>query len=179
MCGISGIYSLSNKPIKNLKSRLKLMTNLLHHRGPDQRGIYMTKNNTFGFSNNRLSIVSPKEKIPLPFTKNNKDYLSFNGEIYNYSDIKKKLSTNNNTKFFGKTDTEVLYEYLQKNGSSYLKNLNGMWSFAYYNSLNHNLTLSRDLMGERHLFYTFNKDELIFSSEVKPILAVLKSKKIN
>ena len=179
MCGISGIYSLSNKPIKNLKPRLKLMTDLLHHRGPDQKGTYITKNNTFGLSNNRLSIVSPKEKILLPFTKNNKDYLSFNGEIYNYSEIKKNLSTNNNTKFFGKTDTEVLYEYLQKNGASYLKNLNGMWSFAYYNSLNHNLTLSRDLMGERHLFYNFSKDELIFSSEVKPILAVLKSKKIN
>ena len=50
MCGISGIYSLSNKPIKNLKSRLKLMTDLLHHRGPDQKGIYTSENNTFGLS---------------------------------------------------------------------------------------------------------------------------------
>ena len=161
MCGISGIYSLSNKPIKNLKSRLELMTNLLHHRGPDQKGIYTSKNKTFGLSNNRLSIVSPDEKIVLPFTKDKKNYLSFNGEIYNYLGIKKELKKFK-AKFIGKTDTEVLYEFLKKYGSANLKKLNGMWSFAYYKSSNHELILSRDLMGERHLFYTVQKDELIF-----------------
>ena len=178
MCGISGIYSLSKKPIKNLKPRLKLMTGLLHHRGPDQKGIYTSKNDTFGLSNNRLSIVSPDEKIILPFTKDKKNYLSFNGEIYNYLEIKKKLKKRN-IKFSGKTDTEVLYEFLKKYGSNNFKKLNGMWSFAYYNSLNHELILSRDLMGERHLFYTVQKDELIFSSEVNPILAVMDKTKIN
>ncbi len=177
MCGISGIYSLSNNPIKNLKSRLILMTDLLHHRGPDQKGIYTSKNNTFGFSNNRLSIVSPNEKIVLPFTKDKKNYLSFNGEIYNYLEIQKKLKKSK-IKFIGKTDTEVLYEFLKKYGSKNLKKLNGMWSFAYYNSFSHELILSRDLMGERHLFYAIQKDELIFSSEVNPILAVMDKKKI-
>lgn len=177
MCGISGIYSLSNKPIKNLKSRLELMTDLLHHRGPDQKGIFTSQNDTFGLSNNRLSIVSPNEKIILPFTKNNKNYLSFNGEIYNYLEIKKKLKKLN-VKFSGKTDTEVLYEFLNMYGSNNFKKLNGMWAFAYYNSLNHELILSRDLMGERHLFYTVQKDELIFSSEVNPILAIMDKTKI-
>ncbi len=177
MCGISGIYSLSNKPIKNLKSRLILMTDLLHHRGPDQKGIYTSKNNTFGLSNNRLSIVSPNEKIILPFTKDEKNYLSFNGEIYNYLEIKKKLKKSK-IKFIGKTDTEVLYEFLKKFGSNNLKKLNGMWSFAYYNSFSHELILSRDLMGERHLFYAIQEDELIFSSEVNPILAIMDKKKI-
>ena len=120
MCGISGIYSLSKKPIKNLKPRLKLMTGLLHHRGPDQKGIYTSKNDTFGLSNNRLSIVSPDEKIILPFTKDKKNYLSFNGEIYNYLEIKKKLKKRN-IKFSGKTDTEVLYEFLKKYGSNNYK----------------------------------------------------------
>lgn len=178
MCGISGIYSLSNKPIKNLKSRLELMTNLLHHRGPDQKGIYTSKNETFGLSNNRLSIVSPDEKIVLPFTKDKKNYLSFNGEIYNYLGIKKELKKFK-AKFIGKTDTEVLYEFLKKYGSANLKKLNGMWSFAYYKSSNHELILSRDLMGERHLFYTVQKDELIFSSEVNPILAIMDKTKID
>ena len=178
MCGISGIYSLSNKPIRNLKPRLKLMTDLLHHRGPDQKGIFISKNNTFGLSNNRLSIVSPNEKIILPFTKDKKNYLSFNGEIYNYLEIKKKIKKHK-VKFIGKTDTEVLYEFLKNYGSNNLKKLNGMWSFAFYNSSNHQLILSRDLMGERHMFYTVQKDELIFSSEVNPILAVMDKTKIN
>lgn len=148
------------------------MTAMLRHRGPDQQGIFVTKNKTFGLSNNRLSIVSAKEKILLPFTKNYKDYLSFNGEIYNYKEIKKKFKT----KFITKTDTEVLYEYIQNKGVKKLKELNGMWSFAYYNYEKHMLTLSRDLVGERHLFYTFNNDEFIFCSEVKPILAIIKKK---
>ena len=91
MCGISGILSLDNKPIKFLDERIKLMTKTLVHRGPDQEGIYISKNKCFALSNNRLSIVSPKEIIDLPFTKNNNEFLSFNGEIYNLKKTLKKL----------------------------------------------------------------------------------------
>ena len=178
MCGISGIYSLTKKPIKNLKLRLELMSDLLKHRGPDQNGIYISKNKAFGLSNNRLSIVEPKEKILLPFSKDKRNYLSFNGEVYNYIEIKKNLKKDKKIKFIGKTDTEILYEFIKKKGLKNLKKLNGMWTFAYYDSFKHKLTLSRDLMGERHLFYTIYKNELIFSSEINPILAVIQKKKI-
>ena len=74
---------------------------------------FITHQKNFGFSNNRLSIVSPNEDVLLPFTKDQKNYLSFNGEIYNYEKIKDTLKKDN-IKFSTNTDTEVLYEYLKK-----------------------------------------------------------------
>ena len=171
MCGVSGILSLNGDSVKFLDKRINLMTQILHHRGPDQQGIYISKKKNFGLSNNRLSIVSPKEKLVLPFTKNNQNFLSFNGEIYNYEELKNLLK-NKGVKFITNSDTEVLYEFLGVFNTENLQKLNGMWSFAYYNEDNHELLLSRDLMGEKHLFYTIQGNELIFSSEVKPILAV-------
>ena len=112
MCGISGIISLKNKPIKNLKSKIETMTKLLVHRGPDYSGVYINLKKSFALSNNRLSIVSPKEKINLPFTKDNNHFLSFNGEIYNYSDLKKKFKKKG-IKFASNTDTEVFWHHLR------------------------------------------------------------------
>ena len=171
MCGISGILSLDGKPIENLKNKIHLMTKLLHHRGPDQEGIFIATKNNFGLSNNRLSIVSPREFIDLPFTKNNREFLSFNGEIYNYLEIKENLKTKG-INFRTSTDTEVLYEFLKYYKLKNFEKINGMWSFAFFNEKNNELLLSRDLLGERHLFYTIQNNQLIFSSEVKPIISV-------
>ena len=179
MCGISGIFSLDGSPIRSLEKRLEVMTQNLHHRGPDQSGIYFSQKKNFGLSNNRLSIVSPKEDVVLPFTKDKKNYLSFNGEIYNYKDIRDFLKKNS-INFQTGTDTEVLYEFLNKFNNEKLDKLNGMWSFAYYNEEKHELLLSRDLLGERHLFYIIEENELIFSSEPKPIImASLKKHKLD
>ena len=123
-----------------------------------------------------MAIVSPKEKIELPFTKNKNNYLSFNGEIYNYLDLKKNFR-DKGINFVTNTDTEVLYEHLLENGFKNFQRLNGMWSFAFYDEEKHECLLSRDLMGERHLYYTVQDGELVFSSEVKPILSVLKKNK--
>jgi len=174
MCGISGIISLNGNPISNLEDRIKSMTKALHHRGPDQSGIYISKKRNCALSNNRLSIVGVHEKIDLPFTKNHEDFLSFNGEIYNYLEIKKQLQEKK-INFITKTDTEVLYEYIKNFKFNNFNKINGMWSLAYYNEKKHELTLCRDLMGEKHLFYTVNNNELIFSSEAKPILSALPS----
>lgn len=170
MCGISGIISLDKKPIKNLKFKISLMNKLLHHRGPDDSGIYIDKKKIFGLSNNRLSIVAPTEHIKLPFSKNNNYYLSFNGEIYNHKLIKNDYLSEKNVVINTQTDTEVLYEFLKKYNCKNLQKLNGMWSFAFYNEKKHHLTLSRDLLGERHLFYLIEDNKLYFSSEVRPLL---------
>tara|TARA_B100000686_G_C16769344_1_gene963987 strand:- start:415 stop:2343 length:1929 start_codon:yes stop_codon:yes gene_type:complete len=169
MCGISGIFSLSGKTIDNIENRINLMSKLLNHRGPDQSGVYISEKKNFALANNRLSIVSPNEKINLPFSKNKNDFLSFNGEIYNYLDIRKTLE-HKQVKFETKTDTEVIYEFIKNFKLENLKKINGMWAFAFYNKNKHELILSRDLLGERHLFYTINDDEIVFSSEVYPII---------
>ena len=147
MCGISGIISLNGKPINNLEEKIKLMTNLLHHRGPDQQGFFINDNKNFALSNNRLSIVAPEEKIELPYTKDKKNYLSFNGEIYNFLSIKSSL-VEKGCKFNSSTDTEVLYEFLKYYDNKKFNELNGMWSFAFYDNEKNNLILSRDLLGD-------------------------------
>lgn len=169
MCGIAGIYSLNNSKIPNLKSRVKKMISMMEYRGPDNVGFYFNEKDTFGMSNNQLSIVSPNKKINLPLSYNNRTYLSFNGEIYNYNYLREKYNISDDH-FRSKTDTEVLYNILNQ-GLLNLTDLNGVWSFAFYDKNEHKLQLSRDLLGERNLYCYKNKNELIFSSEIRPIFA--------
>ena len=175
MCGISGIISLSGQKLDNIKDRIEVMSNLLDHRGPDQKGVFISEDQNFGLCNNRLSIVAPDQSFKLPFTKNNNEFLSFNGEIYNYFEIKKNLEKKG-IKFETDCDTEVLYEFLIQENLKNLSSLNGVWSFAFYNKKNHSLSLCRDLMGEKQLFFKIEGDQLLFSSEVKPIIAVSQNK---
>lgn len=176
MCGLSGIINLNNKPIKNLEQKINLMTKLLNHRGPDYAGKYINKKSSFGFSNNRLAIVSPKENIKLPYSKDGVSFLSYNGEIYNYLELQKFLKKKGiNCKT--RTDTEVMWHFLKSFlDKKNFQSLNGMWAYAFYNEKSHQLDLGRDLLGERHIFYYLESDNLFFSSEVKPILYVSEKK---
>ena len=167
MCGIVGIYSLNNTKIPNLKSRLKKMIELINYRGPDYTGYYINDTSSFGMANNQLSIVSPNKKIKLPLTYDGNTFLSFNGEIYNFLDLKDKYKIEDK-KFIYKTDTEILYHFLN-NKSKNFSDLNGAWVFAHYDKNKHVLQLGRDTLGERNLYYYINKNELIFSSEIRPI----------
>jgi asparagine synthase (glutamine-hydrolysing) len=169
MCGIAGIISLNGEKVKNLEDKVRKMMRELHHRGPDQEGIYVNEKKTFGLSNNRLAIVAPNENIKLPFTKDDDNFLSFNGEIYNHISLKKYLE-NKGIQFETLSDTEVLYEYLQQNKKNNLDKLNGVWALAHYNQKKHELFLSRDLLGENNIFYLVENNQLIFASEVKAIL---------
>ena len=173
MCGIAGIYSLNGAKLNNPYGRIKKMLDLQRHRGPDQSEFEISPDGRLVLGNVRLAVVDPESKLTLPFSKNSDNtLLSFNGEIYNYNDIKKDLiavGINFNTT----SDTEVLYEAIGYYGDNVFDHLNGMWGFAYYDNDLRKLTLSRDVMGERHIFYAITASELIFASEVQPILSVL------
>ena len=174
MCGIVVIYSLNNTKIPDLKSRLKKMIELIDYRGPDNTGYYINDTSSFGMVNNQLSIVSPNKKIKLPLTYDGNTFLSFNGEIYNYLDLKDKYKIEDK-KFIYKTDTEILYNFLN-NKSKNFSDLNGAWVFAFYDKNKHVLQLGRDTLGERNLYYYIDKNELIFSSEIRPIFKANKIK---
>ena len=174
MCGIAGIVSLNNKPIINIEERSKKMLAVLDSRGPDSSGYWLNQNKTLSLVNTRLSIVDVQSKFNVPFVSHsNQSILSFNGEIYNHQDLAKNLKTKGKRLKYN-SDTEVLAEGLEFKGLSILDEMDGFWSFAFYNQKNNNLILSRDLMGEKGLYFLKTHDELIFCSEIKPILMAAK-----
>jgi asparagine synthase (glutamine-hydrolysing) len=124
--------------------------------------------------NNRLSIVGVNKEIELPMrSADGSHLLSFNGEIYNYKKLRQQLILKG-CRFTSETDTEVLYNGLLSSGINYLKHLDGMWGFAFIDQNKKNIYLSRDVLGEKPLYYYIGKKELIFCSEVAPIIAIMK-----
>lgn len=175
MCAIVGIYSLTGKPIRDPERRILKMLSMQQHRGPDQSGYRLSSDKRLILGNARLSIVDPHRVVKTPFYKeDNGNILSFNGEIYNYKSLRKDLSALG-YRFDTNTDTEVLFQAIQHYKGDVFSKLNGMWGFAYYDTTNKTLLISRDTMGERHVFYTIEDGELVFASEVQPILAVIKN----
>ena len=171
MCGIAGIFSLDGTRIKDARLRVERMNRLLYHRGPDSNGVYVSPDGGCALAVTRLAIVDPNNSIHQPLeTSDGACVLAFNGEIYNYLEMRQYLQSRGS---FLRTrmDTEVLLEGLRMEGEDFLGQLDGMWAFAFYNTADKSLLLSRDVMGERHLFYRVQGNEFIFASEVKPLLA--------
>jgi len=164
MCGITGI--LSNKKLPNIKERIQKMNTSILHRGPDAGGVYFNKNLALG--HRRLSIIDTREISNQPMhTVNDVWHIVFNGEIYNFEEIRSQLSYN----FKTKSDTEVILAAFQEKGIDwFLKQSNGMFSIAIYNSQTSALYLLRDRMGIKPLYYYLDSDNLVFSSEIKSIL---------
>ena len=162
MCGISGYFgNKKNKPNDQLILKtLELMKN----RGNDGFGSYIHNLNNKKFLNlnhTRLSIIDPTESANQPFM-DDEGIVVFNGMIYNYLELKKKLEKK--CEFKTKSDTEVLLKFLNIYGAKNLSLLDGMWSFAYYNFKNQKLILSRDRFGEKPLFYFKNDKSFLFGS---------------
>lgn len=165
MCGINGIYSINE--ISNLKKRVSKMNLSIEHRGPDSDGYYENENIALGFR--RLSIIDIREVSNQPFHSNNKEWhLVFNGEIYNFEEIKEGLNYN----FSTNSDTEVIIASFQEKGIDwFLERANGMFAIAAYNSTTKDFYLIRDRLGIKPLYYYNDGKKLVFSSEIKAILA--------
>tara|TARA_B100001971_G_scaffold129103_1_gene119073 strand:+ start:124464 stop:126230 length:1767 start_codon:yes stop_codon:yes gene_type:complete len=163
MCGILG-YIAKNKIIS--RSDFEEYLNLLQHRGPDAYGICEFPNVLLG--HRRLSIIDLKPHSDQPFKSDNYT-LIYNGEIYNYKEIRDELRVEG-SKFKTESDTEVLIEAYKKWGKDCVKKLLGMWSFAIYDSESRELFASRDPFGIKPFYYIDNKDFFYFSSEIKPLL---------
>ena len=166
MCGINGIINFNNK---TMDDHIHIMNDLLRHRGPDGMGSYKNQNLLLGHT--RLSIQDLSEKGQQPMTNDQNLWIIFNGEIYNFKKIKKELIDLGH-KFYSNTDTEVILNSYKQWGISAFKKFNGMWAFAIYDALKKELLISRDRYGVKPCYYFNDKDKFIFSSEIKPILAI-------
>ena len=176
MCGIGGIISLTQKPIKSARAKARYLLSALHHRGPDDRGYFVSPSCNVLLVNTRLSIVGTNEVFPLPMSSKHKNtMLAFNGEIYDFIEQREALSLKGVT-FKTSTDTEVLLNGLDLYGPSYLSKLDGFWSFAYADFDANTVMLARDLMGEKPLYYYNDGDFFYFSSEIAPLLGVIECK---
>ncbi len=160
MCGITGIYGLEDKNI------IRKMTDIISHRGPDDRGYYNNENVSLG--HRRLSIIDLSEKGKQPMTNEDGDIvIVYNGEIYNYKELREKLK---NHKFKSNTDTEVIIHLYEEYGEDCLGYLRGMFAFAIYDKKKNRIFLARDRLGIKPLYYTKVGDTLVFASEIKSIL---------
>ena len=170
MCSISGIMYF-NKKLFVKKKQIHNMNLTLKHRGPDASGIWISKNKNIGLGHTRLSIIDLSKEANQPFVDRTKNYiLAFNGEIYNYMEIKKKL-IDKGYKFKTKnSDTEILLLSYIEWGLKCVDKFRGMFAFAIWDNLKKKVFLIRDRVGVKPLYYKFDSEKLIFSSEIKAIL---------
>ena len=169
MCGIAGIINFTNEPVEiNL---LQGMMNKIVHRGPDDEGIYIDKN--FGLGHVRLSIQDLSKAGHQPMFSNCKRYcIIFNGEIYNFLELKKELE--GKYRFKTRTDTEVILAAYQEWGESCLNRFNGDWAFVIYDNETNEFFCARDRFGIKPFYYYKNDNQLVFASEIKAIVPLLK-----
>lgn len=168
MCGISGF--IGNKDSNNNSTLLleKMLSKIIH-RGPDSFGIWHEDDVYFGHRRLAILDLSPAGHQPM-LSKDQNLIITFNGEIYNYLDIKHELDINKNIHWTGHSDTEVILEAISFWGlEKALNKFNGMFAFALWNKQTQELVLARDRFGEKPLYYSLDNGDLIFASELTAI----------
>lgn len=166
MCGICGRINFDGEPVG--EALIRQMASTLTHRGPDDEGIYAKGN--AGLGHRRLSIIDLSSAGHQPMC--NEDgtvWIVFNGEIYNFPDLKKDLIKKGHV-FRSHSDTEVILHLYEEEGPDCLKKLRGMFAFGIWDERDKSLFLARDRVGKKPLFYYADGSCLIFASEIKAIL---------
>jgi len=173
MCGLVGFLSDKNKSIGNSQalSWLKLMTKQITKRGPDDDGHWVNDDGQVALGFRRLSIQDLSQAGHQPMESPCGRYmLTFNGEIYNFQDLRKELDKQHDIAWKGHSDTEVILQYISTYGLEYtLPKLNGMFAFTLWDIREERLFLARDRMGEKPLYYGRDNGTFFFTSEVKAL----------
>lgn len=167
MCGISGIFQ--RRGVADNTLRCKKMLSVIEHRGPDAEGIKSWENITLG--HRRLSIIDLTPEGSQPMDYMSRYCITYNGEIYNYIEIKEELKSKGYI-FNTNTDTEVIMAAYDYWGSECLNYFNGMWAFAILDKKEKIVFISRDRYGIKPLYYYINEYELLIASEIKQILEI-------
>ncbi|MBD0326663.1 MAG: asparagine synthase (glutamine-hydrolyzing), partial [Pyrinomonadaceae bacterium] len=170
MCGIAGAVSFPLTEIPNLGGRLSAMNKLLAHRGPDGEGTWQHARRAAGFAHRRLSIIDLSTGDQ-PMTDPAGNWITYNGEIYNYIELRERLGAEN---FQTTSDTEVILHAYRKWGADCVNHLRGMFSFAIWDEARQELFCARDRFGIKPFYYTTASDIFYFASEVKALLPFVK-----
>lgn len=170
MCGFAGYWGsqLSSAEAQHV---LQTMGEAIAHRGPDDSGVWFTLHNRLGFSHRRLSIVdlSPAGHQPMQ-SASQRFVIAFNGEVYNHLQLRKTLETDRTINWRGHSDTETLLACFELWGiQQTLKQAIGMFALAVWDSVEQSLTLTRDRLGEKPLYYGWQQGVLLFGSELKAL----------
>lgn len=166
MCGLNGIIAKGS--VGDIEKRIKRMNVSIGHRGPDADSYIVFNGGSGALGHRRLAIIDLDSRSNQPFRSDSERWiLVYNGEIYNYKEMRQELTY----PFRTKCDTEVLLAYIETKGiDAFLAKCNGMFAFAAYDTVNGKLYLCRDRLGIKPLYYCLYGDILIFSSEIKGIL---------
>ncbi|MBI4930118.1 MAG: asparagine synthase (glutamine-hydrolyzing) [Bacteroidetes bacterium] len=165
MCGINGIYGLSDR--FKQESIIRTMNKCLAHRGPDDEGFFSDDKIVLGHK--RLSIIDLSNAGHQPMFSNDKRYcIIHNGEIYNFKEIRNQIK---DYIFKTQSDTEVILASYTKWGSECVKYFNGMFAFAVWDNMKRELFIARDRFGIKPLYYYGKNDLLLFSSEIRSLLS--------
>ena len=175
MCGIAGLIQLDKSFFFENKNIFKLMNN----RGPDDKGFYENKNLNYKIQlfHSRLRIIDDNTRSNQPYKFKNY-VMIYNGELYNYREIRNKLKKFN-YKFSTTSDTEVFIKAYDKWGEKCFEMFDGMWSVCIYDTKKDELILSRDIFGEKPLYIFKDNKSLVFGSEIKYLLYLCKKNHIN
>ena len=166
MCGIAGIIQLNDD--RSHLSKIEEMTARAAHRGPDGQGVFISGKVAFG--HRRLSIIDLTNRGAQPMSDElNQYHITYNGEIYNYLEIKQQL-VKYGYSFRGDSDTEVLLTAYRHWGEACVSKFNGMWSFAILDCVRNVVFSSRDRIGEKPFYFHRSPEQFLFASEIRQIL---------
>jgi asparagine synthase (glutamine-hydrolysing) len=165
MCGIAGILNLNGDWVDS--SELLAMMTRLKHRGPDGSGHYV--DGPLGLAQTRLAVIDVAGGVQPMFNEDRSVALVFNGEIYNFREIRRNLEKDH--RFATKSDTEVIVHLYEEEGIDCLRHLRGMFALAIWDERKKKLFLARDRIGQKPLYYSMRGGHFLFGSEIKALLA--------
>jgi asparagine synthase (glutamine-hydrolysing) len=174
MCGISGIINKNDAPVP--EEQIRLITDLVAHRGPDSDGFHFAQSLALG--HRRLAIIDLNVRGRQPMCYRDRYWLTYNGEIYNYLEIRCELELRG-AQFKTTSDSEVILAAYAEWGPSCLTRFNGMWAFAIYDTIERTVFLARDRFGVKPLYYLDEGSRFVFGSEIKQLLAMQQKVRAN
>lgn len=167
MCGIAGMIRQDGTPVE--RPSMERMVRAMVHRGPDDEGLWIDR--SVGLGHRRLSIIDRSSGHQPLCNEDESVWITFNGEIYNYPEIREELLANGHS-FRTKSDTEVIVHLYEDLGEGCVQRLHGMFAFAIWDRRTETLLLARDRMGIKPLYYAASRHLFVFASEVKSLLTI-------